>query len=194
MYKTFYNLDWKILVAICFTAFGFIALFIYFSINSASPTKSTPSISPPTQQTATPTPAWQVYAGEGYSISYPPDVTITPSTISGGGNTLVFHQSQDPDFNLVLEVIPSIKTNNAEIIYGIFRTFLYPETDINISGAPGKQFSGSSKFEEETLQEIAAILENKGKIYKLHLLYSSEQRNAKADDLFSQILSTLRFN
>lgn len=193
MYKTFLSLDWKVLAAIGFIIFSLIAAYLFFSFNSALPTaKSTPRVSPISNSTI-PAHAWQIYTDGEFSISYPPDVTTTTSTFSGGGKALIFDLPQGPNYSMTLEVVPSsTETNNIETIYSIFRG-LYQETDINVNGISGKQFQGSHLLGDKNIQEKAVIVENQGQIYKLHLLYYSNERNTQVDNLFSQILSTLYF-
>ena len=179
------------MAAFCFIASILIAIFIFFSINPGSPTvKSTPSVSPVNRQNITPT--WQVYSETGYSISYPPDVTITPSIISGGGKALVFHLPEGSNFNMHLEVIPNSITS-LDAISGIFRSFKYQEENILINDKSARKFSGALTAGNKTIQETVVVIENQNQIYKLQLTYSDDRKNIKADDLFSQILSSLVF-
>jgi len=180
MYKTFFDIDWKILAAFGFITFGLIAVFIFFSV------------SPIDRQPTTPISAWQVYTETDYSISYPPDVTITPSIISGGGKALVFHLPEGSNFNMHLEVIPNSITS-LDAISGIFRSFKYQEENILINDKSARKFSGALTAGNKTIQETVVVIENQNQIYKLQLTYSDDRKNIKADDLFSQILSSLVF-
>lgn len=186
MQNTFFNLDWKILVGISFITVFLIAAFLFFSNYSSSPTPTpTPNLSP--------SPTQQIYDDPDYSISYPPDVAVTPASVAGGGKALIFNLPQGPDYTLELDIIPSNQTSNANIISNIFRDMKYQESDISIDNTPAKEFSGSTKVDNIIFQEKIALAENNGQFYKLHLIYKSDQRKIEADNLFFQILSTLKF-
>lgn len=186
MYNTFSNLDWKILVAICFITVFLIAAFLFFSNNSSSP-------APRPTPIASPAPSLQVYSDSDYSITYPLDVTTTSTTISGGGKALIFNLPQGSDYQMDLEVLSS-SSNNIEIISAIFQSFKFEENNILIDGISAKKFSGSIPVGDKTIQETAVILENKNQIYKLQLSYPSAEKNTKVEQLFSQILSGFVFH
>ena len=194
MYNTFSNLDWRILVAICFLTSGLIAVFLFFSSNSGSPpVKSTPSVSPTNRQNITPipTPAWQVYTEADYSISYPPDITVTPQNLVGG-KAIRFNLPQGSDYFMNLEIIPNLSVEDS---LQIFRSgYKYQEDDISIDGNTAKKFIGSINLEGKQLQEIITIIEHNNQIYKLELTYPSSERMVAIDQIFYKIFSSLRFS
>jgi len=134
------------------------------------------------------------YKDTAFSLSYPKNVRVEQSSIAGGGKSIIFHLPQGPDYGMTLEIVPSTATNNASIIDNIFRDSGYKESDVVFGGVAGKEFLGATRVDETAFQEKIAIAENHGTIYKLHLIYKLPERDKKADDEFSQILSTLHFN
>lgn len=174
------KLNWKVLTGILFFLV-IISLVLFFSLVGK------PSLDTSQSQLNS-------YQEAGYSLNHPKEIAVQPVTVSGGGTGLVFKLPQGEDYTMQLEIVPRTEGNNINTISNIFRISQYSEKDITINGQTGKEFVGSTKIGDRTIQEKAAILEKNGQIYKLHLLYYADQRNLEADNLFSQVRDSLKIN
>lgn len=186
------NLNWKVLLAlgIILLILGAGSIFLLGRLSSKV-----------TSLSVTPTPSsaadnWKVYYQSDYSISYPPEASISARRIQGGGRELDIHLAQGPSYRVELQIVPNSNTS-IERISGIFRDHHYQESDIVINSKPAKKFTGTMLTSLPTgnivLQEIAALVENNGQIYRLELIYYKPQRNSEVDNLFLKILATFRF-
>ncbi len=181
MGQSFNNLDWKILLGICFVLLVVIGLMIFLSNR------------PNNTQDQSPIALTQVYQGANYTISHPSNITITPTSYGEAGNGLSFNLPQKTANFMDFEVTKSTPDNNMGILTKMYEVFDYSENNIHIGNVVGKEFTGSTTLKNRIIQEKTAIFEYQGYNYKLGLSYFSNQRDQQLDQLFSQILSSLKF-
>jgi hypothetical protein len=174
------KINWKILL--CLLIFLIIIIMIPLFFYGFKP-----------QEVKQPVASINSHQGESFSLEYPNNVTVASSEITGGGQSLIFQLPQGSQSSLKLETASSSETNNASLLLNTFRLANYQEATLNIGGIPGNEFIGSTVIGDVTVQERAAIFEHKGQIYKLHSIYQSPSRNPEVDNLFSQILASLKF-
>ncbi len=161
----------------------------------ASPSQNPPSSSPPSaaaQNPISPSPNtnWSAYQGDGYQINYPPDVSIQPGVINGGGSALILKgKSGSTEYTIEIQVTSSSITP-IQNIYEIFKGLGYKEEQTNIDSAIARKFSGS--IGSLGLWETAIVFENRGKVYKIQSEYTSPGKNNLIEQTVSRTISTFK--
>ena len=158
------------------------------NVNQTSPTQV-----PVSAGNESTTPAWPFYKGDGYQISYPPDLIAKPGIISTGGTALLLSGKSSNGVDYTIEIqITSSSATPIENVSNIFKGLGYQESQVIISNLDARKFSGHIGDGLPALQETAIIFENRGKVYKIQLGYTSSEKNDLIEQTFMNILSTFK--
>ena len=95
------------------------------------------------------------------------------------------------DYTIEIQITSSSATP-VENVSNVFRGLGYQESQIIISNLDARKFSGHIGDGLSALQETAIIFENRGKVYKIQLGYTSSEKNDLIEQTFMNILSTFK--
>ena len=139
------------------------------------------------------TPAWPLYKGEGYQVSYPPDLIAKPGVISTGGTALLLSGKSSNDVDYTIEIqITSSSATPVENVSNVFRGLGYQESQIIISNLDARKFSGHIGDGLSALQETAIIFEDRERLYKIQLSYQKDQPDFQVQQIFQKILAAFK--
>jgi hypothetical protein len=171
--------NWKVLTVVFLLLVVIIVILIISGFKAVAPSK------PVQEQSVTNT-----YKDSNFSLSYPSDVKVSPREISEG-KLLSFQLPFQSYYYMSLSTTPKNITNIQKITQ-LFQDFNYQGSDITVGGIQGKKFVGNYTLGNETYQETVAVVENQDQLYQLQLKYLSNVKDQKLEDIFSQVLASVK--
>mgnify|MGYP001571503096 CR=1 FL=1 len=133
-----------------------------------------------------PTQTKETYSSDTYQLSYPSNLNGGSGVISGGGTAFSLSGKEDlTNYTIQLQLTDLAQTPVSNM-YSIFRAFGFKEEEVTLKNVTAKKFYGATG----DITETAIIFENRGKAYKIQLIYSGTTRNSKIDKIFEEIISS----
>lgn len=172
-----------------------LGIFVFFSFlqkpknsaNSSNPL-AVPTLSQQTPQNSTP------YSAPLISFAKPIGTSLTQAPIAGGGSSVIVHLSDSTPTDIIeIQMTPSSITPIQQI-YDIFTSFGMARSTLSVGpeNISAVRFTGKAKYTPTPLQQDVVVFEKNGTVYKIQMMYSSDQVNSAYEQKLAQVLSNLQ--